>query len=188
MNFWITVLLLISMMLVIISALLSSLAAGDVTSINGYSNSTELQAARYNLNIGAFILWITFIVIFLIFGYLIYTSNRISSSPSFLSGGLFSEIFLFIIVVVLVIAGLFNSIGAADMQKSNLATAAENNFSYRNAYVSAILALGGGGLILIGIITYIIIITVLKVNPESAALMKAKELSSQIGTANLSSY
>ena len=133
----------VSMILLTISSVLSAVAAGDLNSIPNPDSSA--QSAYMWLSIGTGIAWVTLIVASCIFIYLIY-AERITRRTQ--------EVFLFFLLLFLIVIGIMFSVAASDIGSSSIFKQAQANESYRNTWVSALLALGGGGLIVIGIIAF----------------------------------
>ncbi|MEM3858074.1 MAG: hypothetical protein QW478_01565 [Candidatus Micrarchaeaceae archaeon] len=150
MSFWELFFLLFATLVVTVSTILSSLAAGDVTQVSNYASDSELQSAHGNLTVATIMLWLTFISLIIGFGIILYgVSNQ--RKKEYLSS-VTIKIIIGILVLVLIVAGILAAVAAGTMTKSPNFSGAEQNFSYRNAWVVSVLSIVGGVLILVALL------------------------------------
>lgn len=143
-------LLIITVLLLIISAVYSVMAAIAIAKLDGYESNPNLDKSHKWLTWSSVISWIGITIIVLLIIFYIYQNSK-GEGETF-SSNLAVRIFLFLTLVILITAGVLSANAAIDMENSSRVLEANNSGAYKDAVISTVLALAGGGLILIAFI------------------------------------
>lgn len=146
------ILLVIAGLLLIIAAIFNVLAASQIAKINNFKSDSKLNSAHKWLTWASVISWIGVAIIIVIIILYIYHTSKSSGSGRDLSSNWILRIFLFLILAVLITAGIFSAVGAVDIQNSARVSEAKATGAQTNAIIATVLSLAGGGLIIIGFI------------------------------------
>lgn len=145
-------LLVIAMLLLIISAVFSVLAASNIAKIDGYQNDPNLDRAHKWLTWASVISWIGIGILILLIIVYIYQNSESTGKGSSLSSNWAVRIFLFLILIILIVSGVLAANAAIDIQSSSNVVAARNSGAQKDAIISTILSLAGGGLVLMAFV------------------------------------
>lgn len=146
------VLLILVALLLVIAAVFAVLAALQVTQVSGYDSDAKLRTAHKWLTWASVVGWLGVIIIIVMVVVYINQQSKSSAHGKDVSSNWVLRFFLFSTLAILIIMGIFSAIGAVDIDKSGKSEEAKKTGAQRSANAATVLALMGGGLVLIAFI------------------------------------
>jgi hypothetical protein len=133
--------LVIAFIVLAVASGFSSNSAVRVAGLPEYSSNTNLQSAHHWLTLASIVGWITVFFLLVAFFLAIFFSPEeveVGAATGVSTSSYILDILLFLTLVAVLAVGILAAIAANDINKSNVQN---NNLSYRNSIVAAVLAI-----------------------------------------------